>query len=195
MNRRHALMFVMLAAAGSLSVAAWGLSAPADEVVGDQAARSKKVALEDVASSAVEARGRAKLLHECLHGSLQYVHREYFREDEGLVIPAVTMKSVFRDLAATRGVKVRWMAVNARAMSVDHEPADAFEKEAAKVIGEGSEFHEAVEGGKYRYAGTITLHGECLKCHLPARSSNKARAAAVVISMPIGKQPPDAGEK
>jgi hypothetical protein len=132
-----------------------------------------------------EARSRARLLHESMHATLQYVHREYYREDEGLKIPAVTLKSVFRDLEAAHKVKLRWLAVNARAMSVDHEPSEDFHKEAVKAIGGGKESFEAVENGVYRFAGAVVLHAECLKCHLPARTSNKPRSAALVISLPL----------
>ncbi len=187
MSQFRAMLFAALAALASLSVTASGRNAPADEREADPAVKPPRVVQADMPSSADEARGRAKLLHETLHGTLQYMHREYFREGEKLAIPAATMKNVFRDLEATRGVKVRWMAVNARAMSVDHEPADAFEKEAAAAIGEGKEFHEAVEDSTYRYVGAIALHAECLKCHLPARRDNKPRAAGVAISLPIRK--------
>ncbi|MCC7423466.1 MAG: DUF3365 domain-containing protein [Planctomycetaceae bacterium] len=149
-----------------------------------------KVAANEVdplphAASLKEARGRARLLHESLHSTLQYVHREYYREDEGLKIPAVTLKGVFRDLEAAHKVKIRWLAVNARAMSVDHEPSDDFHKEAIKAIGAGRESFETIEKDVFRYAGAIVLHAECLKCHLPARTSNKPRSAAIVISMPL----------
>lgn len=142
-----------------------------------------------------EARARARLLHESLHATLQYVHREYYREDEGLKIPAVTLKGVFRDLEAAHKVKLRWLAVNARAMSVDHEPSEDFHKEAVKAIGEGQESFEAVENGVYRFAGAVVLHAECLKCHLPARTSNKPRSAALVISLPLSPPSPAAPEE
>lgn len=142
-----------------------------------------------------EARARARLLHESLHATLQYVHREYYREDEGLKIPAVTLKGVFRDLEAAHKVKLRWLAVNARAMSVDHEPSEDFHKEAVKAIGGGQESFEAVENGVYRFAGAVVLHAECLKCHLPARTSNKPRSAALVISLPLSPPSPAAPEE
>lgn len=175
--------------AGSAMTCGWIVSAWAREnAVEDAAADSKKVQTEAVSespSNLMEARNRARLLHDALHGTLQTVHRDYYRENEGLKIPAATLKGVFEDLSKSRGVELRWLAIDARAMNVDHEPQSDFDKEAVKAIHGGKEFHEAVDGGRYRYAGAIVLHAECLKCHLPARSSNKARSAALVITMPI----------
>ncbi len=135
--------------------------------------------------SEAEARGRAELLHESLHATLQAIHHRYFHEDEGIVIPAVTLKSVFRELARHRKVEVRWLAVNAQAMNVDHEPRDAFEKEAVKALAAGADSFESCQDGVYRRVGSITLHSECLKCHLPNRSSNDERLAGLLIAIPI----------
>ena len=132
-----------------------------------------------------EARGRARLLHETIHATLQIVHHRYFREDEGIPVPAFTLKSVFAELATQSKVKLRWLAVNAQAMSVDHEPQDEFEREAAKALAAGQEEFELAEQDVYRHAAAITLKSECLKCHLPNRKSTEPRLAGLVISMPI----------
>ena len=63
---------------------------------------------------------------------------------------------------------------------------DEFEKLAARALAAGEPEHEAVSGGTYRFAGPITLRAECLKCHLPSRSSNKSRTAGLLISIPVG---------
>ena len=74
-----------------------------------------------------EARGRAKLLHEAFHATLHIVHLRYYREDEGQIIPARTLESVFGELERRQQVKLRWLAVNATAMNVDHNPKGKFE--------------------------------------------------------------------
>jgi hypothetical protein len=132
-----------------------------------------------------EARGRAALLHETIHATLQFVHAQYYREDEGLLLPAATLKSVFRELAERRKVELRWLVVEGRAMNIDHNPRDEFEKQAVKALGSGKDEFELAEDGVYRYAAPITLGSECLKCHLPNRTSNASRAAGLVISMPV----------
>lgn len=137
------------------------------------------------AKSASEARARAQLLHETLHASLLVVHHEYYREDAGLAIPAVTLRRVFGELASRHKVELRWLAVNAQPMNVEHKPRDEFEKLAVESLARGAAEYERVEDGQYRFAGTITLSSECLKCHLPHRTSTKDRAAALAISMPL----------
>lgn len=132
-----------------------------------------------------EAKGRAKLLHESMHATLQVVHHEYFREEKGIPIPAATLKRVFRELAIRQHVELRWLAVNAQAMNVDHNPHSDFERQAVRALTSGKEDFESVEDGVFRYVGAITLTSDCLKCHLPNRTSTKDRIAGLVISMRI----------
>jgi hypothetical protein len=144
-------------------------------------------AVERPLPTTAEARARAELLHETLHATLQVVHHAYFREDDGTPIPAATLRDVFREMSQRQKVELRWLAVNAQAMNVDHQPKDDFEKSAAKALAAGQDSYEEAADGVYRRAGLITLGSECLKCHLPTRTSNKSRAAALVIAMPMKK--------
>lgn len=132
-----------------------------------------------------EARRQAELLHTSFAGTLSAIHHEYYHNDQGLTIPAMALKSVFRDVEQTHKVELRWLAINAQAMNVDHQPKSQFEKEAAKAITGGAEQFESVEGGMYRRVGAVALQSECLKCHLPNRTSNKTRLAGLMISIPI----------
>jgi hypothetical protein len=134
-----------------------------------------------------EARERARLLHGTIHDTLQVVHEQFYREDEGLAIPAAALKRVFDSVAERNKVELRWLVVDGRAMNVDHQASDDFEKEAAAALGSGKEEFEREIDGEYRHAGRITLKAECLKCHLPSRMSNKERTAGLVISMPVAK--------
>ncbi|MDR3618893.1 MAG: DUF3365 domain-containing protein [Paludisphaera borealis] len=138
--------------------------------------------------SAGEARERAKLLHGTIHDTLQIVHSRYYREDEGLPIPAATLKLVFQRLAERDGVELHWLAVDTKAMNIDHAPRNEFEKEAVKVLVSGKEEYDLAGDGVYRRVGLITLGSECLECHLPGRTSNKSRTAGLVITMPIMKK-------
>lgn len=132
-----------------------------------------------------EARLRAQLLHETIHGALQVMHRDFFKEDEQHRIPSSSLEDVFKELERGWQVKVRWLAVNAKAMNIDHEPRDAFERKAAKALQEGEGSYDSSDGKVYRYAGAITLGNECLKCHVPDRTSLEDRKAAVVFTMPV----------
>lgn len=140
-----------------------------------------------VASNETEARQQAQLLHETFHATLHFVHEEYYRPNERLTLPSATLERVFQELAVRRHVKLHWLAVNAKAMNVDHEPQDDFERDAVQALGAGKEEFERVDDDVFRHAGVITLTSDCLKCHLPGRTSNKERAAALVISIPLRK--------
>jgi hypothetical protein len=133
--------------------------------------------------TAEEAPGRARLLHETVHATLQVVHHEYYREDENLKIPAASLQMVFRELARRQRVELRWLAVNAQAMNVDHVPRDDFEKQAVKALAGGATEFASQDERFYRYA--ITLDSSCLKCHAPTRTNNRDRTAALVIKLPL----------
>jgi hypothetical protein len=130
-----------------------------------------------------EPRQRSRLLHETIHGSLQVMHRDFFRE--GQPIPSASLEDVFAELEKSAGVKVRWLAVNAKTMNIKNRPKTLFDKVAGEAIAEGNEMFEAAADGVYQYAGAITLGNSCLKCHVPDRTTLEDRKAAVVISMPL----------
>lgn len=140
----------------------------------------------------LEARDRARLLHETIHATLHYVHEDFYREDEGLPIPAASLQQVFRALAERQGVTIHWLAVNARAMNVDHKPRNSFETSAVRALSGGQEEVDAVEQGVYRHAGVIPLGAECMTCHLPGQTRAAKRVAALVIEMPV--DPSDASK-
>lgn len=138
-------------------------------------------------ATVAEARARAQLLHETIHGALQVMHRDLFREDEKLTIPSRSLEDVFRELQRSYGVQVRWLAVNTEAMNVDHRPRTEFEKNAVKALGSGKRAFEAIDDGVYRHAGVIRLASQCLKCHVPNRTSTEDRAAGLTITMPLSE--------
>jgi hypothetical protein len=146
-------------------------------------AGSEHAAIRRPPLSVDEARERAELLHETIHATLHAVHRDFYREDEGLPIPAASLGKVFRALEEQQGVSLRWLAVDGEAMNVDHKARDEFERAAVKSIQDGPKPHESAEGGVYRRAAAITLTSECLKCHVPNRKSTEDRSAGLIVSM------------
>lgn len=136
--------------------------------------------------SVKEARERSKLLHNVYSSTLDVMHHHYFREDRS-AIPARVMIDIFAELEEKESIKARWISVNTNAMSIDHKPADEFEKQAAKVIASGKEGYELIENGVYRRAGAISLmNRDCLGCHLGfGVSAKKDRFAGLVITIPI----------
>lgn len=163
---------------GTIVVAAlWNLPVPAPLGAAEPAAA------ESPALAA--ARRQAESLHEAMHATLRIVHHQYFREDEGLAIPAEILKGVFDEVEQHQGITLRWLVVDGQAMNTDHKPQDAFETAAVRALKQGATAHETVAEGVYRRAGAITLSNECLKCHIPRRSSNDDRTAGLLISIPL----------
>lgn len=134
------------------------------------------------------ARRQAEVLHSAMHATLQVVHHEYYQNDKGLRLPAAVLKDVFEEIEQDQHIKLRWLAVEGKAMNSDHEARDEFETEAVKVLKSGQSAYERAEKGVYRRAGAITLTNHCLKCHVPNRRSLEDRTAGLIISIPIKPQ-------
>lgn len=135
--------------------------------------------------SVTEARGRARLLHETIHGTLQIMHRDFFDDENPSSIPSGSLEDVFYELRRSHDVHVRWLTVNTDVLNTDHQADDAFEKEAVKVLAAGKPDFERIDPNRYRYAGAIRLASQCLKCHVKNRTNTKDRTAGLVITMPI----------
>jgi hypothetical protein len=161
------------------------LLAPCVRAEGDASAAPPSAAPTQPLPTAAEARAQAELLHESVHATLHAIHRQYFHNDEKDAIPATTLKSVFRELTRRRKVELRWLAVNAQAMNVDHEAKTPFEKAAVEALAAGGESFERIDDSVYRRVAAVTLSSECLKCHLPTRSDTRDRLAGLLIALPV----------
>lgn len=151
----------------------------------DETADKTETQAVDPPATVGEARSRARLLHEMVHGTLQVVHRDFFDEENIHAIPSASLEDVFKEMSRSYGVEVKWLNVNTDVVNVDHQPEGEFEKEAAKQLAAGKPYVEARDGNHYRFAGPIRLASQCLKCHLKSRTSTDDRTAGLVISMPI----------
>ena len=132
------------------------------------------------------ARERAKLMHDIYTATLEVIHDRYFHGPRAMV-PARAMEDVFSEMKRQSHTEARWISVNLKAMSIDHEPKTAFEKRAAKEIAGGKSEYELVEDGTYRRAGAIPLHGGCISCHegfFPSNSTTP-KFAGLIISIPL----------
>ena len=132
-----------------------------------------------------QAKRQAEILHTSIHATLQVVHNRYYREDEGLPIPAAIMADVFKELESEHKVTLRWLAVEGLAMNTDHQPKDSFETESVEALKSGKEFYDQTANGLYCRAAQITLSSHCLKCHMPDRKSTKDRVAGLIITIPV----------
>lgn len=153
----------------------------------------KKALLDASAPSAAHleaavavARERAKLLHDVYSTTLDVMHHRYFRQD-GPVLPARAMEDVFEDMEDLSGDKANWISVNTKAMSVNHEPATAFEKKAAAELSDGRKEYEFVGDGVYQRAAVIPLRSSCVSCHTKqfGNPPDSPRFAGLVISIPL----------
>ncbi len=143
-------------------------------------------AADDHRVSVAAARERAELMHRIYAATLDVMHDRYFHNNRA-VVPARAMEDVFAEMERQSRVEARWISVNTRAMSLDHEPRTEFEKAAAEKLGSGQDEYEIVENGYYRRAGAIPLGGGCISCHAgffktPPKSP---RFAGLIISMPV----------
>lgn len=134
-----------------------------------------------------QAQREAALLHDAMHATLQLVHHRYYKEDEGLVIPAATLKEVFEDLEKEHTVKLRWLVVEGQAMNSEHVARNASEEAAVQALHAGKKQYEWVDQGIYHRAGPIALTNICLKCHVPDRMSTETRTAGLIIAIPLQK--------
>lgn len=132
------------------------------------------------------ARDRATLMHKIYESTLHSLHRHYFRSGIS-TLPARAMEDVFAEMKDESQADARWIAVNTKAMSINHEPETDFENLAVKEISSGKEHIERVENGFYRRATAIPLGAGCVSCHhgLLAPPPQSPRYAGLVISIPI----------
>tara|TARA_R110002072_G_scaffold302615_3_gene486910 strand:- start:14379 stop:14969 length:591 start_codon:yes stop_codon:yes gene_type:complete len=142
------------------------------------------------------ARDRAKVMHDVYEVTLEVMHHRYFHGNRATV-PARAMQDIFSAIERQSKVKARWISVNMKPMSIDHEPETEFEKSAAKAIAKGKSHVDIVENGFYRRAGAIPLSAGCVGCHggLSSNPSTTPKFAALVISVPIRQDTPKAPAK
>lgn len=161
-----------------------GLAA-GEEKAADSGETAKEVILP---KTQVEARIRAKILHDTIHATLQFVHRDFFDPLEMDLIPSATLSEVFSEVEEDWKIEIRWLGVEGKTMNADHKPKDRFEKKAVEELAAGKAEFDAMEGRFYRRAAPIVLHNACLKCHVPNRTSLEDRVAGLVISMPLARE-------
>jgi hypothetical protein len=137
------------------------------------------------------ARDRARMMHEIYSSTLDVIHDRYFHDDKS-AIPARAMEDVFREMNARSKSDARWIAVNLRAMSIDHEPETDFEKQAARELASGKSEFEKIEDGYLRRATPIPLTGGCISCHEGGFKppTKVAKFAGLVISIPVRSMSP-----
>jgi len=189
MAHRSIVIRLTIAAAGIAVLSAVLSSAPyGGETPAESGAPKKKApVIEEKDRVPVEvARDRAKLMHDIYASTLDVMHHRYFHREKA-VIPARAMEDVFAEMKLQSKSEARWIAVNLRAMSIDHEPETEFEKQAVRDITAGKLDVEIIEGGYYRRATVIPLHDGCIGCHEGTfrQPTKTPKYAGLVISIPV----------
>ncbi len=177
MQRLTLLLFVMVSVVMATTCSFSSGESPSDPSLAQKPFRAP--------ASAAEARGRAQMLHEMIHGTLQVVHRDFFDDEKTREIPSASLEDVFHEMARSFRVDIKWLNVKTDVLNADHLPEDDFENEAVDQLAAGKTFHEQISGDRYRFAGAIRLKSQCLKCHVKNRNSTRDRTAGLVISMPV----------
>jgi hypothetical protein len=191
-SRRHLIGPVVILASAMIVLPGLFAVAPdeADKAVSSSPPKeSTDGSVPPPAPSRAEARERAEMLHEFILQTLLSVHEHYYREDENLLLPATTLRGVFEQFGKRHSIQVRWLAVDAEPMNIEHRPQNEFEHAAMKAMKSGRLIYDEIVDDRYQYAGTITLTSECLKCHVPNRTSTRDRLAGLVITMPVAGKP------
>ncbi|TWT57274.1 hypothetical protein KOR42_06330 [Thalassoglobus neptunius] len=158
-------------------------SAQAEDVEPAKSAITHKESVHE--ENVAHARRLASILFESVHGSLQVMHRDLFREDESLSIPSRSLEDVFSVLNRKYNVELRWLAVDTPAMNIDHEPSSEFEKQVVRHLRTQETSFESIEGNRFHYAGRIRLSTTCLGCHVPRRSDNDDRFAGLLMTFDL----------
>ncbi len=176
-------------ALGIIGLVSSGLTAEsADEKVSTEKPPAATKPRDDRVTLAV-ARDRAKVMEDVYKTTLDVIHHRYFH-GERAAVPARAMEDVFAEMKRQSKVEARWISINTKAMSINHDPKTDFELRAVKELGEEKSEIETVEDGYYRRAGVIPLTSGCLSCHegLFKSSSKVQRYAGLVISIPIREE-------
>nr|MDP6060387.1 hypothetical protein [Pirellulaceae bacterium] len=179
---------LLVAAAGILFLANTLSAQPPEDSNSEPTDKGSPVATKQEGGKVLSleaARDRAKLMQNIYAATLDVIHHRYFRNDR-VTIPARAMEDVFSEIDRQENIKSSWIAVNGRAMSIDHEPEGEFELAAVKAISRGKDYFEQSNDGTYRRVGAIRLGGGCMNCHGRFGStSTSKRFAGLVIEIPL----------
>lgn len=130
-----------------------------------------------------EARRSIAVLNSVYQTTLRQVHRRFPVGNGQPVVAALVLRDVQREVSAGAAPASRFLAVKTKAMNPDHEPRDAFERQAAEELGRGARWVESIEEGRLRAATPVPLGGGCYPCH--STPAGGVVLAAISWSVPI----------
>jgi hypothetical protein len=136
-----------------------------------------------------EARRTVVLLDRAYQSALRQIHRRFPVGNGQPVVAAVAVRDVQRDVSSATGLSSRFLAVGTKAMNPDHEPKDAFERQAVDELKRGARWVEAQDEGRLRIATVVPLGGGCFPCH--STPGGGTVQAAISWTVPVQTSPPE----
>ena len=146
----------------------------------------------NVPQSSDAVRGRLRGLAKVYLSTLEVMHHRYFHGQRAMV-PARAMEDVFADVERELDIHAHWIAVNTKAMSLNHEPKTEFDKQAAAAIAEGKPEWAATIDGTFHLAVPVPLTSSCINCHagMFREPPNKKSFAGLILRMPLDEKAVD----
>jgi len=136
-----------------------------------------------------EARRTIALLDRTYQSALRQIHRRFPVGNGQPVVAAVAVRDVQREVSSSTGLSSHFLAVGTKAMNPDHEPKDAFERQAVDELKRGARWVEAQDDGRLRVATVVPLGGGCFPCH--STPGGGTVQAAISWSVPVQSPQPE----
>lgn len=130
-----------------------------------------------------EARRTIVLLDRTYQSALRQIHRRFPVGNGQPVVAAVAVRDVQREVSTSTALSSHFLAVGTKAMNPDHEPKDAFERQAVDELKRGARWVEAQDDGRLRVATIVPLGGGCFPCH--STPGGGTVQAAISWSVPV----------
>lgn len=118
-----------------------------------------------VRMSLSQARQSVDMLNDLYVNAVVLTHGTYVK-DRGTVAAATVARRVFEAMAEKGWPETRWLSTTGRPFNSEHNPKDAFEREAVAALKKGEPRFERVEKGQLRVAMLVPMVDKsCLMCH------------------------------
>lgn len=134
-----------------------------------------------------QARQTVNMLNDLYVTSVVETHGTYVK-DAGTVPAATVARHVFVAMEKKGWPKTRWLSTTGRPFNPEHNPKDAFEKDAVQALKGGKARFERVEGGNLRVATLVPLVDKsCQMCHTKDKVGDPIGGLAYTVPLVGGK--------
>lgn len=129
-----------------------------------------------------EARQTVALLDDAYQTWLEEAHEQYHPRP-GKPVAAKVVRELQEKMGSLGWPQSHFLAVNALVMRPEHQPQDAFERDAVRRLSGGAPRVETISGNTMRVATGLSLGGGCGTCHWAEQGV--VRRAAITWAMPL----------